>query len=195
MNQLKEEKHMPDNQDFYKLKNSYDVLLAKLEATVGKLSHFAKVYEEKSEEVSVTTTKFIVHFEEFKKLERAARVELAKTIAESAGDLTKVVAKALETSVEQSADTLNRKLKSALQETVQWEKGYYRRKLLINLAFCGACLLTALGSSYFFAWKIEQHYASQLIQSAQWGELIQRAWPKLTKKEQDRIKYLSFGGH
>jgi hypothetical protein len=186
---------MPDTQDFYKLKNSYDVLLTKLDDTVGKLSHFAKVYEQKSEEVSVTTTKFIVHFEEFKKLEHAARIEIAKTIAGSAEALTKEVSKALEASVQHSAEALNRKLKSALQETVQWEKSYYRRKLFINLAFCGACLLTALGSSYFFAWKIEQHYASQLIQSAQWGELIQRAWPKLTKKEQDRIKYLSFGGN
>jgi hypothetical protein len=194
MNQLKEEKHMPDNQDFFKLKQSFDSLRDDLEGTIGKLMHATKIYDEQSTEVSVTTTKFVAHFEEFKKLERAARVELANTIAESAGDLTKVVAKALETSVDQSADALNRKLKSALQETVQWEKGYYRRKLYITLAFCGACLLTALGSSYFFAWKIEQHYASQLIQSAQWGELIQRAWPKLTKKEQDRIKYLSFGG-
>lgn len=51
--------------------------------------------------------------------------------------------------------------------------------------------LRGTASMVIFGWHLEKNYSRTILKSASLGEALARAWPKLTKQEQEKI--LRFG--
>lgn len=191
-----------DTTHLYRLKQSFDVILRKLETFAAANSDSVEHIKQAADKLSDYTRLFIDHFNEFKSIAPCARDELEKTLQESSEKMATAATKALiektrdmfaasTSGVAQNLNNEIQRLNIEIERHHRNIKSSYessrKRHLQFVGAFCGGCVIVCVATIVLFEWHIEKSYSRTILKSASLGEALARAWPKLTKQEQDKI--------
>ena len=195
--------------EFLKVKQSFDTVANKLETKAQEISKVADKINAAGNEFHVSTTKFIEYFQDIQNFPVQMREELLEgvnkvcqkiilTVCDQvekniAGKLEDILTRDMKEKIQKSGEEakqslfgLNREI-SGLQETLRSScKSLNRRNLMYALIFCFSSIAT---STVLFVW-LQYRFDPVRDKTYQAGLAFQEIWPKLTLKEQERIRKL-----
>lgn len=156
-----------------------------------------------------TTTKFIAHFDDFKKLSSEASKQMAESVKEAgvlagqlaAKDLVNLVKnntqnivndeiKRFQREIEISMGNLRQSIGTADQVLRNRQIALTRTGYVATFSFCLAALLVAWGIHHFFPQSAHYHLNPVMAKTYFVGERILDNWEKLSEKEKTRLTAL-----
>jgi len=173
--------------DLFLLKQAFDRVVDSLQESAQK---FEKTNEESDKnmlELKVTTTKFLTHFNSFKNLETCAHETLVNEAKKAFKTIQVCFNDKLDLATETSLKKVRQEMERAYQELNSITQGRIRRRIGFTFAFCGGLLVSCLGIGSLLVYKAYHFIPTELQTEAHAGKVIQKVWPKLSKRSQDEI--------